>query len=810
MPDANRSVPLAHLSIKIHIMRYLLLLLLLAPLNNLAQKPTVNPALLRSYWSARWIAEPSTAGKQYGVYHFRKNIELEKVPLTYVVNVTADNRYRLYVNGVWVAEGPARSDTQHWYYETVDLAAFLRPGKNTIAAMVWNGGENAPFAQMSFRTGFLLQGNTEAEKAVNTDQSWRVWHDKAYTAEPLDMAKMQTYMVVGDGDYIDGNVYPWGWEQPQFDDSAWPQARTLWFGAKARGLGSDGNWMLMPSPIPLMEHFDQRFATMAKVGETQQKSDFLAGKAPITIPANTKISYLLDHGVLTNAYPQLVVSKGKKAIIRATYAEALIDDKRQKGNRNEINGKHILGISDVFVADGGATRVFSPLWFRTYRYVQIEVETGDEPLVLEDYYGTFTGYPLQETARFAADDASLAKIWETGWRTARLCAGETYFDCPYYEQLQYTGDTRVQAFISLYVSGDDRLMRKALTDYNHSRIADGLTQSRYPCNDMQVIPTFSLFWVSMIHDYSMLRNDEAFVRSLLPGVESVLQWHEDRLAANGMNGALDWWNFVDWAWPWSNEERYGGVPDGAFNGGSSILSLQFAYTLRQAADLLAHEPDKAKHYRALAQRITESVHRECWDSSRSLLADTPAKKQFSQHANIWAVLTDAVPVKDQNTLLQKVMTDASLRQATFYFKFYLFQALKKTGQGDAFLPQLKPWHDMIAKGLTTFAEEPDPTRSDCHAWSASPVYEFLSTVCGVNPGTKGFKTVRITPYLGTLNQAEGVMPHPEGLIRVQYKKMGSQQLEASIDLPGTLTGVLVWNGKEYPLRSGRQMLQVGR
>ncbi len=785
-------------------MRYILLLLAFIPF--WANTQTINPSLLRYYWPARWIAHPTTPGKQFGVYHFRKSIDLTTVPKTFVVHVTADNRYRFFVNGTPVCEGPARSDTQHWYYETVDLTPYLKPGKNTLAALVWNGGENAPFAQMSFRTGFLLQGDTDAEKIASTDQSWLVLHNTGYTVEPLDMAKMQTYMVVGDGDHVDGNNYPWGWEQPGYDDSKWTAARQLWAGAKARGLGSDGNWMLVPSPIPQMEHFDQRFATMGAVGEPQKATPFLTGKQPLTIPAHTKVSYLLDQSHLTNAYPQLIISKGKNAVIRATYAEALIDDKRQKGNRSEIAGKHIMGMSDVFIADGGDNRRFSTLWFRTYRFVQLDIKTGDEPLVMNDYYGIFTGFPLQEKAQFSSSDASLTKIWETGWRTARLCAGETYFDCPYYEQLQYTGDTRVQSFISLYVSGDDRLMRKALTDYDHSRIPDGLTQSRYPCNDMQIIPTFSLYWVSMIHDYSMLRNDETFVKSLLPGVESVIQWHEDRLAANGMNGPLDWWNFVDWAWPWVSSEGYGGVPDGAYSGGSSILSLQFAYTLQQAAELFASDPVKSKHYRDLAQKITSATYQLCWDSGRGLLADMPDKTKFSQHANIWGVLTNTIPEADQKVVLQKVMEDKSLRQATFYFKFYLFQALKKTGLGDAYLPQLQPWRDMIANGLSTFAEEPDPTRSDCHAWSASPVYEFLSTVCGINPGAKGFKTVHITPYLGTLTQASGVMPHPDGLIKVQYKKRAGNGLEATIELPEKLSGVIEWNGQKKTLKGGKQML----
>ena len=239
--------------------------------------------------------------------------------------------------------------------------------------------------------------------------------------------------------------------------------------------------------------------------------------------------------------------------------------------------------------ENGQKRTFRPLWFRTYRYLQLTVETKGDTLVLDDLVGKFTGYPFVEKAQFTAGtsmpgastpgDTTLKTIWNVGWRTAQLCAGETYFDCPYYEQLQYTGDTRIQALISLYVTGDDRLMRKAILDYDHSRFNDGLTQSRYPSADFQVIPTFSLFWVCMIHDYWMHRQDDAFVKSMLPGIVSVLNWHEQRIAKTGLNGPLEWWNFVDWAdWKNAKAEIAGGVPAGARNGGSSILTLQQAYT----------------------------------------------------------------------------------------------------------------------------------------------------------------------------------------------------------------------------------------
>jgi hypothetical protein len=785
------------------------LLLFVSVLLQAQQQPFPhNPALLTDYWQARWIACPDASAHEFGVYHFRKNINLPEKPAKFVIHLSGDHRYRFFVNGQSVCTGPARSDPQHWNFESIDIAPWLQKGANTLAAVVWNGGSNAPFAQMSYRTAFVVQGDTPKEQAVNTDNSWKCWVNTAYTPEPLDMAKMRSYMVVGDGERVDGRQYPWGWEQPGYNDEAWMPAKILWFNTKARGLGTDGNWMLTPRTIPAMEETPQRLASVRRSENCAPQSGFLAGKNPLTIPAHTHATLLLDQGKLTNAYPQLIVSGGSGAKITQTYAEALIDSNRQKGNRNEVDGKEILGLQDVFIADGGQKRPFAPLWFRTYRFLQIDVETGSFPLTITDFYGIFTGYPFVEKATFSSSDATLKGLWETGWHTARLCAGETYYDCPYYEQLQYTGDTRVQSFISLYVSGDDRLMRKALMDYDHSRIPDGLTQSRYPCNDMQVIPTFSLFWVSMVHDYWMQRRDEAFVRSFFKGIDDVLTWHENRLAPNGLNGPMEWWHFTDWCWPWNETERVGGVPPGTNQGGSAILSLQFAYTLRQASELFAALGDKAKaaKYTQLSRRIVTSTQKQCWDNQRQLMADMPSKRSYSQHANIWAVLTDAIPTAEQPALIRRIIADTTLTQATFYFKFYLFEALKKTKTGDAFLPLLKPWHTMKAVGLTTFAENPEPTRSDCHAWSASPNYEFLSLVCGIQPAAPGFRQVRIEPFLGDLQWADGQMPHPDGAIAVHLARKGRTGLEADIDLPAGVTGVLVWNGQQKALKGGKERI----
>jgi alpha-L-rhamnosidase len=792
---------------------FLFFLLQLLSKNN-AQKPNEN--IVNHRWKAEWIAPQNTNLKEFGVYHFRKNFDLAQKPNSFIINVSGDNRYRIFVNGNYIGAGPARGDLMHWNFETFDIAQYLQQGKNTIAAVVWNFGKEMPIAQMSNKTGFILQGNSSYEEIVNTNKTWKVIQNNAYKAIPVDGTKLYTYIVVGCGEDMDASKYPFGWEKTDFDDKTWTIAQTLELGHPT-GTGSGAEWYLVPRTIPQMEEIYQPMKEIRRftnIADELVNDKWLKGTGTFTIPANTKTTILLDQTFETVAYPVMTVSGGKGSSVQFTYAEALMNDKREKGNRNEISGRKMMGNTDIFRPNGSQKTTFQPLWFRTFRYIELEIETKSESLTINSFYGLKTGYPFEEKASFSSkEDKFMTDIWKVGWQTARLCGGENYFDCPYYEQLQYTGDTRIQSLISLYVSGDDRLMRKALMDFDNSTISEGLTQSRYPSNTTQIIPTFSLFWVSMTYDYWMHRKDDKFVQSFLPNIEKVLAWYERKLdPKKNMLGPLNWWQFVDWAkpWQWDNIANIGGVPEGATKGNSSIISFQYAYALRQASAIFDTfgQKDKAVYYKTLADLISKSTYELCYDATRGEVSDTPDKKFFSQHANIFALLSNSVPKANEKAIMEKILNDNSLIQTTFYFKFYLTQALKKVGMAERYHGTLQPWREMINMGLTTFAEQPEPTRSDCHAWSASPNYDFLATICGIMPDAPGFEEVLVQPALGILNDAEGKMPHPKGQILVSVKRKGKSGIEGEVTLPENIKGRFVWNGKTLPLKGGKQVVSL--
>ncbi len=780
-----------------------------------AAPPAVNPRWRHQRWQAEWISAPgrNRLDTPLGIYHFRTRVDFARPPAHCVVHVSADNRFILRVNGHLAARGPAYAELSHWRYETVDIARWLHAGENWIGATVWDWGEAAPMRQITRRLGFILQADDPAlaGSRLNTGAGWQVERERGWRRIPHEAtsAALHAYFVAGPGEELNAARYDWRWSTG--GGRGWEPAQALSPGAP-RGISDAPNaWMLVPDPLPPMQRTPVAAGRVARARGLPGAARF--PRVPLAIPPHRQITLLLERRALTTAYPTLTVSGGKGSRIRLTYAEALYKPDGSKGNRDHLAGKHIFGAYDRMLPDGGAHRRFTPLDWRTWRFLQLKITTAAQPLTLESLTAEFTAYPFHLRAKFAADAGWLRPIWRTSWRTARLCAHTTYMDCPYWERLQYAGDTRIQALISYSLSGDDRLARQAIAALDASRMPDGLTTSRYPTRLRQVIPPFSLMWVGMLRDFWRYRGDAAFVRRHLPGTRSALDWFLRHQLADGMLGRLPWWNFVDWTPGYA-----GGVPPQQADGHSAALTLQFAEALGDGAALeqaLGRKARAARYLRARAEAL-EAVRRLCWNSRLGLLADTPRQRHYSQETNILGVWLGAVPAGRRRAVLQRLFAaelkgkaDASLppvSPASYYFRFYLARALESAGMAGDYLKLLGPWRAMLAEGLTTWAEKPEPTRSDCHAWSAHPGYDLLTLVAGIRPAAPGFARAAIAPHLGALEHLRAAMPTPHGRIEVRYRRQGSH-LAARITLPAGISGELSWRGRRAALHPGTQAMR---
>jgi alpha-L-rhamnosidase len=788
-------------------MRSTLVLTVLALFLPLCGQISAQPDPVHREWKAAWITHPTAPLRDPIVLHFRRTLDLASVPGSYTVRVSADNRFILFVNGQRIGDGPARGDLAHWRYERFDLAPFLKTGPNLITATVWNFGVFAPVSQMSDRTAFLLESEATGSESISTPESWLVEEEPGQRALDRSSVTLKTYFASGPGEEIDASHFDWQWNSPSPAGPAWvpaasPMRDSIFPGvnqAHSADTTGDNFWGLIPDTLPHMEY------EPTTPGETV-RADFdglrVFPKSAVTVPPGSHVHLLLDRKTLTTAYPHLTVSDGKGAKIRLTYSEALYDKDQHKADRDAVENRTALGLTDSFLPDGGDHRTFTPLWWRTWRYLDLDIETAAEPLTLDSLTGDFTAYPFKEQASFKSGAPDLDKIWEISWRTARLDAHETYMDTPYYEQLQYVGDTRIQALISYTVAGDDRLGRQAIAAFDQSRSPDGLTRSRYPSSLPQTIPPFSLLWIGMLHDHWMYRPDPEPVRESLPGSRAVLGWFARYEQPDGLLAQLPWWSFIDWV-------SSGETPTYDAHGESCITTLEYLGALTDASELEKSlgDPVYSSRYLDRANHVRSGLYDKCWISSRGLLADNSDAKVFSQQANILGVLYDVIPKERQQEVLRQMLsidpgtTPGGTLSASYYFRFYLARALDHAGMGDEYLRSIDPWRKLLPLHFSTWPEIPGDTRSDSHAWSAHPIYDMLTLIAGIEPAAPGFASVRIAPHLGALNDLTASFPHPRGDIRVEYHRKPTG-MDATITLPPDVSGTFLLNGKAVPLKPG--------
>jgi len=770
-------------------------------------------------WKAQWIMHPTVEPQAYSVVLFRKNFELPTKPEKFMVHLSADNHYRLFVNGKYITRGPARGDISHWFYETIDLSQYLQSGENTIAAEVINWGPKRSFTFFSQMSSFIMQGDSEAEKVVNTSGgSWKCIQNEAYSPKIVEwMTDRNTIdfgLYVGNPtDSIRADKYPWGWETISFDDSKWLPAKWCDFAGGRDGAGGGilygGGKLLIPRRTGILKETNVPFTTIRRILGIEKNEDFIHDKGSLTIPANSKVSLLIDQTYETIGYPEMLVSGGKDAKIQAMYAEnMIIENHAPKGNRNDIEGKRMVGLKDVFIPDGGNNPLFKPTYIRAFRFIQLDIETQNEILTIEKYYHVACNAPIELKAKFETNDSFIDWMMVAGWRTVITCAQDYLLSDAYYEQMQYTGDSRVHNLTLLTLSGDDRLTRNALIQFDQSRIPEGLTYACYPNSFHLIIPSYSLIWIDQVHDYMLWKDDKAFISGFELGIYSVLDWFEKRIQPNGLLGKIDWWAALAWPRHYENGEN-----PAVQDGNNTLYSLHYAYTLRHAADIFEYlgKTNQANDYRQKADRICNAVNQLCKNED-GFYTESSHSKQVSQITNIMAILAGASTGDESKHLMKKLLEPKDwFGQVDLFLHLYLFEAMDKTGLQDRFISELSEWQLMKERGMTTFAEVPlewgeEDQRSECHPWSTSPNYFFFRTICGIQPTSAGHKTIEIAPTFGELKQIKAVYPHHLGIIELDLKQNGLI-VEGSVTIPEGIKASFIWGVQKTELKPGTQRIK---
>lgn len=759
---------------------------------------------------AAWVWHPGLGADEEAFCRFELDLACARGD-EILLHVSADQRFELSLDGELVACGPDRSELGGWAFHAYRLR--LDAGEHRLEALVWWLSDDEwrqnrrPLAQCTHRPAFCCTAEGAWRDRVATGSApWRVRRVRGIGCRRRE--DDLGYHVIGPPFELDGALL--GAEEPAVPPAVVRPPHHSETGEAARG------WRCEPTGLPEQRRelvaggrvvpvrFDEE--GLCRPLEEDERWGAPARGEPVTVPAGGTVDLLWDLGRYECAYTRLRLAGGAGAVVDVAWAESLFEATgRAKGRRDQIAGKRFVGFGDRVVHDGTEREYRSP-WWRSGRFLRLTVATRDEALTILDARPLATRYPVEPGWRFEADDAELAPVMELCERGLAMCMHETHVDCPYYEQMNYGGDTRVQLLVGYVLQRDDRLARRCIDLFARSRWFSGFVAERCPSEPYQLSLTYGLMWPLMLRDLAWWREAGDAVRAHLPALRGVMELHRPLVGEDGLTGPWPGWSFVDWVKGrhWSK-----GVAPTAADGRSCLLSLHLVLAAEAAAALedAYGEAALAERHRAWAAALMRAAVERFWSRARGLLADDTDHRHFSEHAQCLALLCDTFPHALRERCLAGLIEGEDLAPCSVYFSYYLFEALHRHGRGDELHRRCDFWKHQVALGFTTTVERPEPSRSDCHGWGAHPLFHACASLAGVRPAAPGFARVLVAPDPGPLRTIAAGVPHPRGSVGVE---LGFEDGAAAgtVHLPPGVEGTFRWREDELSLRPGANRVSL--
>ena len=684
-----------------------------------------------------WITPKNQGEFKNELYYFKKTVTLSK-KAGGVCDISAESRYKLYINGQLCAFGPCKGTREKKYFDSFDISKYIKDGENEIFVEVLRLVPVGVYGKPSPVEGVMRKGCcalfakiTNGDNIIRADESWLCAKQEAielkspgscYSASILENVDAKKENLIYEAPAKFGDVHS------DVNEHHW------W------GITSD--LFLSTRPIPMLE------AKEIKIGFDGE---------------------YYDAGYLTFGFPTFKIKgKGKVEII---YFECFgSQDPKIKADRTDRSLGYGKDMVDTVECDGEVT--FSPFWFRCFRFIHIKTE-GDVSIKLEKFLEVNYPMVVKDTFDFGSKEDNL--LFETSVRTLRRCMHETYEDCPFYEQLQYTMDTSLQMLFNYQLTNDDALARNAIEAFANSQFSNGFMPSRYPSVSDQHIPSFQLYFIFMVYQHYIRFGDINLVKKYIGAIDGVISWFKELINEDGILGQSNYWNFIDWAKPWVYDEKRrcdGGVPLGIDEGPIGIYDPMFAYFLECASKLNAvcSRLDVSEEYQNLADALKKNVDKYFYDKEKGLYADDLNHKYYSQHMQTWCVLSGVA----KGNKAKKIMKNSLNLEAksTYAFAYFFFRALEVCGMYDKTKEMMDSYRNLLKLNCTTIPETPTESRSECHAWGAIAIYEFCATVLGVRTYDVFEKSVSIKPYIDGREYAKGTVATIAGDVYVSWKKSG--------------------------------------
>ncbi len=773
--------------------------------------------------AAKWIWHPENTEKRRDFVLFYGVLTPTADTTQVELYVSGDGRYEIYAdigNGAQrLGRGPARSDPMHTSLDPYAITGLHGQPVRIWATVRWglSQTENAYSEMHTPFPGLMVAAlyRNDQDKILGkggTGEGWLAYRSDAieYRNDPFGW---WLFWVGGMEKHRSGG-WPDEWLAPQgaAENAMWKKAAVKNVPYFKGDAPYPSDWHhLIPREISYPEEIPGKFMAAAMLEDTGKITP-IEQVLPLKVPANQTVSLILDAGEETTAYTQLKISGGATQA-SLMYAEVLRDAQNNKSYKLAPNAT-IKGPSDLFLLDSGdpqAHHTFETSHWRAFRFIKLEVTAGPYGAQVDAAF-LKTSYPFENSLAVNAageHHETIRNMVDVSWRTLKCCSWETHMDCPYYEQLQYIGDARLQVLCTYVATQDISLAAQTLRAYDRSRIDEGITQSRYPSSEIQLIPTFSLIYILMIDDYLAQVGDEGLVAELRGGIGGVINWFTRYIdQKTGLIGEVPYWPFVDWVAQWRH-----GIPPGPV---SASINLHYLLALDAAARIYeAQRPGAGQFYTARAQVLRQKIKDVFYDRHSGLIADTPVGVDgkgacFSQHAQALAVIGDVLTGQEARGAMAKSLdpqrvskpgmsqdrpeleasqqneaqaqrpADERIVPASIYFSFYVGEAIAKLRMGELFWPMLVHHRKALELGSTTWPESPEPARSECHAWGSWPMYFFARYLLGVQAPETDTGRIVIRPlHCPPLDEVSGTVQTQRGPVHVKVRwENGKAEIDA--------------------------------
>ena len=734
-------------------------------------------------WQAQWIWAVETDATRH--FYFRRDFDLPSKPASAVLRITADDRYRVWINGSEIGSGPARSKPSHQSYDEYEIHwEALGEGWNSIAVLATHYGIGTAYSCIG-KPGLLAQLDMTFEdgstRTIGTDSEWKTF------PAPYETGYERMCIMLAYPEVFDLRQEPDGWEFCPYDISDWRNAVVLgpvgvepWTNLLKRDIPLPSNKAAFPVRLLYSARIVHALPDSGKQttpAEDMERVVCIETALPEIRLNNSGysmtgarqsgtqgISIVLDFGREVSGFPIIRVTDGSGGRVDIGYSERLEPD--GVVNPNRWGGPPVHYADRIYLRRGA--QEFSPLDPRAFRYLRLDVYDDSETLEIGVEMRS-SGYPVQYNGDFQCSDALLNRIWEVGRDTTELCMDDAFMDCPWRERGQYLGDLAVEMRIAAYAFGDTLLARRGLAQFPLGANEKGWFPGVYPAEPPwdAVLPTFCFLWLVALWNYFLLSGDRSLLEEVWPAVDRLTKTMRER-DDDGLLTDLPTKGFIDHC---AVQDEGQSTSVNAF----AVWGLQAAGRIARAIGI----PGRGGELGILASDISESLNDMMWDNGRGAYIDgyqdgkpNPA---ISEHSNILCSLVGIADATQTTLILDSVLADtddpAILRLASPYFAYYYLRLLFKNNRPEQALAFIrKRWGAMIEAGATTFWEMWEPSHSLCHAWSAGPTFDLMAEIAGIRAAQPGYEEFTVHPQPCFLTWLRCRVPTPKGDIVFGYHR----------------------------------------